>query len=60
MMDDGPEGRLLRSNSPFSTLVGVRDPLEKTKAGKARVIGPGDLERAVRSIAELFNADRVV
>lgn len=31
MLDDGPEGRLLRSNSPFSTLIGVRDPEERTR-----------------------------
>lgn len=31
MLEDSPEGRLLRSNSPFSTLIGIRDPDERTK-----------------------------
>lgn len=31
MLSDTPEGRLLRSNSPFSTLIGVRDPEERTR-----------------------------
>lgn len=31
MLDDTPEGRLLRSNSPFSTLIGIGDPNERSR-----------------------------
>lgn len=31
MLADTPEGRLLRSNSPFSLLIGVRDPDTRRK-----------------------------
>lgn len=30
MLADNADGRLLRSNSPFSTLIGIRDPDERT------------------------------
>ena len=31
MLGDGAEGRLLRSNSPFSTLIGIPDPKERKR-----------------------------
>lgn len=31
MLADDAEGRLLRSNSPFSTLIGIWDPQERTR-----------------------------
>ena len=31
MLNDDPQGRLLRSNSPFSRIIGNTDPEERTK-----------------------------
>ncbi|WP_210358086.1 hypothetical protein [Sphingomonas beigongshangi] len=31
MLAETPEGRLLRSNSPFSTLIGIQDPDERSR-----------------------------